>query len=148
MGWFRRKASEFEHPLFGGLKLGPNGAWFGTVDFGPVGHPIQIQVPDLGGAPVEWGSGLFQELQARFPGLERTLSEAIFRLYTSEMPRGAPDQTDVGTMATLLRLEDASLETPSCLRLGYAFAEGTGWDDASFSVELTDWAVTSVWLDD
>ena len=145
MGWFwKRRRLEFDHPVFGWMARDRYGVWVGAVRFAPLSLQVQVRQPGPEEGPDDWGSTLYRDLLTRFAALETSLAAAMYGHYSSHgIPAGAPTPGDATEFGGLLQLDDVSLEGPVELSLGYGFAPGVGWDDATFTVVLRDWNIVT-----
>ena len=150
--WFKRSSPRvYTDPTFGVLRY-EHASWSGRVVFPPVGEEVAVILESDGSEPSPLYRGLFEELIRRYPTLRPVIDAALFELWRPHLEdwRGdrPPRATSADTLIALTRLDSIILELPTRVRLGYGFVEEGDWDDATFTIELSDWRVSDAYLSD
>ena len=150
--WFKRKSPPiYADPTFGVLRY-EHASWSGRVAFPPISEDVAVILESDGSEPSGLYRVLFAELVRRYPALRPAIGATLFDLwkpYLADWTGNPPPRaTTAETLRALTSLDSIILELPGRVRLGYGFVNGGDWDDATFTVELTDWRVSGSYLSD
>jgi hypothetical protein len=148
----KSKGGTLTDPLFGEVTYDGKGSWAGSVTFGPVSDVVSVIIAAGGGGPTEEHRKAFRELTKRYDDLSTQIADELFALYEPhqrEHHEGrAPRPGGPGAMWDMLMLDWILVEDGDRLKLGYGFVDGSGWDDAMFTVRVEGWVATGESLDD
>lgn len=110
-----------------------------------------IVVDSAGPEPSEGHRALFAALVERYSSLRPAIGEALFSLWKPHLENWPNQVPPVNTVEEILRcttLDYIQLTLPFRIDLTYGFIREVGWDDAMFNLNLVDWRVSTVSLDD
>jgi hypothetical protein len=140
---FREPARIHVDPLFGRLECRGKGPWRGVVMFAPVSRDVTVAISTGGATPDEQERQAFLGLAEGYDAMLPAIAEELYGLY---MPGkgGAPDKPPhpfaAPDMVTLTRLGGVEIQRNGGLRLFYGFIEGAGWDEATFTLRVSNWS--------
>lgn len=139
-------------PLFGEVRYDGKGAWVGSIAFAPVADTISILVASGVEGPTDGHREAFRELTQRYDDLSPAIATALFELFSPYLrePRAGrfPKPASPDAIWGMTILDWVLVEGESRLKLGYGFIDGSGWDDAMFTVKIEGWVPTGESLDD
>jgi hypothetical protein len=139
-------------PLFGEVRYDGKGSWSGSAAFAPIADTVSVLIAADETGPTEAHREAFRELARRYAAMSAEIAAALFALYAAHPKESVeapfPRVSSPEEMADLAILDWILVEAGSRLLLGYGFIEGSGWDDAMFTVKVENWAVTGESLDD
>jgi hypothetical protein len=143
-------------PLFGEVRYDGKGSWAGSGAFPPIADTVSVLIAADETGPTEAHREDFRELTRRYAALSPDIGAALFALYAAHPKESAvagaagrfPRASSPEEMADLVILDWILVEGGARFLLGYGFIEGSGWDDAMFTVRVEGWVVTGESLDD
>ncbi len=139
-------------PLFGEVRYDGKGSWSGSAAFAPIADTVSVLIAADETGPTEAHREAFRELTRRYTAMSAEIAVALFALYSphaKESPAGRfPRASSPEEMSELVILDWLLVEDGTRVLLGYGFVEGSGWDDAMFTVKIENWVVTGESLDD
>jgi hypothetical protein len=146
----RFKAKTIEDPFFGRVRFDKRHVeWDGAVRFTPLGTEVLISISGDESGPTTADRESFQRLARRYAELSDSLAHELFDLYSPFLEGPEPSLAQSPQeLWSILELNVITITGLDQFELLYAFHESVGWDDAMFTVEMSNWQPKAVSLDD